>query len=405
MGITKQSPVFESLLSERAQYEAPAVVFRARDIPSSKRSFDYGGGRPDPASFPYEELTKATATMLRRDGAEALNYGTVYGYDKLRDLVVDKLKSHEDIEIRRENVLITHGASNAISLFADTFLDVGDPIIVEAPTFMGSLRTFDRHRARTIGVPVDEQGMDVDALGHALAELARKGERAKFIYTIVNFQNPAGPTLPLARREQLLALANQYETLVLEDDAYGELRFEGEHVRSLIGLDNGEIVARCSTFSKILAAGLRCGYLIAEPEILAHVSSFNTSGTNYYINYLVYEYLSQHMDDHIRELIGVYRAKRDAVLDGLEYHLKGEARWSRPEGGFFIWVELPEGVDPEKLAQLAFEENVNYIPGSPFFPDGRQGSNFVRLATSYMSVKDLRDGMDVFCPLVKKARR
>ena len=124
-----------------------------------------------------------------------------------------------------------------------------------------------------------------------------KANGPKFIYTIVNFQNPAGPTLPLARREQLLALANQYETLVLEDDAYGELRFEGEHVRSLIGLDNGEIVARCSTFSKILAAGLRCGYLIAEPEILAHVSSFNTSGTNYYINYLVYEYLSQHMDE------------------------------------------------------------------------------------------------------------
>ncbi len=405
MTIAKQSPVFESLLSKRAQYEAPAVAYRARESCSTKRSFDYGGGRPDPGSFPYEELAKATATMLQRDGAEALNYGTVYGYDKLRDLVVDKLDHHEDIQIRRENVLITHGASNAISLFADTFLDVGDSIIVEAPTFMGSLRTFDRHRARIIGVPVDDQGMDINALADALAGLARKGERAKFIYTIVNFQNPAGPTLPLNRRQELIALANQYETLVLEDDAYGELRFEGDPVRSLIGLDNGELVARCSTFSKILAAGLRCGYLIADPEILSHVSSFNTGGTNYYINYLVYEYLSQHMDDHIRLLIDVYRAKRDAVLDGLDYHLKGEARWSRPEGGFFIWVELPEGVDPDKLAQLAFEENVNYIPGSPFFPDGRQGSNFLRLATSYMSVEDLREGMDVFCPLVKKARR
>lgn len=405
MTVAKQRPVFESLLSERAQFEAPAVVFRAPGIVSSKRSFDYGGGRPDPGSFPYEELAKATATMLRRDGAEALNYGTIYGYDKLRDLVVDKIKRHEDIEIPRDNVLITHGASNAISLFADTFLDVGDAIIVESPTFMGSLRTFDRHRARVIGVPLDDQGMDMNALSDALAELARKGERAKFIYTIVNFQNPAGPTLPLHRREELLALASRYETLVLEDDAYGELRFEGEPVRSLIGLQNHEIVARCSTFSKILAAGLRCGYLIADSQILSHVSSFNTGGTNYYINYLVYEYLSQHMDDHIRELIEVYRAKRDAVLDGLEYHLKGEARWSRPEGGFFIWVELPEGVDPAKLAELAFQENVNYIPGFPFFPDCRQGSNFVRLATSYMSVEDLREGMDVFCPLVKQARR
>ena len=376
------SDAFESLLSSRARVGWGVSVATPR--PSMSALYEFGGGYPDPASFPYEGMIEATADMMKAEGAAAMTYGEPQGYRGLRELICHKYDLFEKMKADPENIIVANGSGQALALAFGAFVDPGDVVISEAPTFSGSLNTIRRHGPQILDVPVDDEGIVTDAVRERLQTLRRAGRRCKLIYTIVNFQNPAGPSQSLRRRQELIALAHEFDTLILEDDAYGELRFEGETLPPLYSLDRGGRVIRAGTLSKILGAGVRLGWLCAPKEMIPPLQSFLFGGgTNPFMSRVATYFMRDNMAAHVQRLIGVYRAKRDAMLRGLDEVLKStDAVISRPEGGFFLWIRLPRGTDTQRLAERAAAARIQYTPGPVFYANGG-GEDYIRLAFSY----------------------
>lgn len=397
---------WDDLLSTRARigWTGPGQAATRRVLTDSL--YEFGGGLPDPASFPYDGMLEATARMLKAEGAAAMTYGSPQGYLGLRELVCHKYELFEGLRVSPDNILVANGSGHALSLAFSTFVDVGDPIITEAPTFMGTLATIRRHGAEIHGVPVDAEGIDTAAVRERLEAIRASGRRCKLIYTIVNFQNPAGPTMSLRRRQELVALADEYDTLILEDDAYGELRFEGEQLPSLYALDTQGRVIRAGTLSKILGAGVRLGWLCAPVEMIPALQNFLFGGgVNPYMSRVATYFLRDHLEEHVKLLIDVYREKRDAMLRGLHEVLDGtDAEISRPEGGFFLWIKLPTGTDPAELATWTAEASVEWRSGTAFFPNGG-GSEYARLAFSYESAEKCYEGARAFAMAVRQSMR
>ena len=377
---TPSSHPLESLLSTRARYAVPLTTPRASMHPV----YEFGGGYPDPASFPYDGMVDATARMIKAEGAAAMTYGDPQGYLGLRELVCHKYEMFESMKTAPENIVVANGSGQALALAFSAFVDPGDPIIAEAPTFSGSLNTIRRHGPEILDVPVDDEGIVTDAVRERLTALRRGGRRCKLIYTIVNFQNPAGPSQSLRRRHELIDLAHEFDTLILEDDAYGELRFEGQTLPPLYALDRDGRVIRAGTISKILGAGVRLGWLCAPRELVPALQSFLFGGgTNPFMSRVATYFLRDRMATHVARLVSVYRAKRDAMLRGLDEVLGStDAVISRPEGGFFVWLRLPSGTDPRRLGERAMALRVQYTPGAVFYANGG-GERYIRLAFSF----------------------
>jgi len=394
---------FEELLSTRARIGRGVSAPPAR--PTENALYEFGGGFPDPASFPYEELHEAHGKMMKAEGAEALTYGNPLGYQGLRELVCRKYELFEGLKVRPENIIISNGSGHALSLAFSAFVDVGDAILCEAPTFSGTLHTIRRHGPEILEVPVDGEGMVTSVARQQLEALKKRGKKAKLIYTIVNFQNPAGPDLSMRRRRELIDLAHEYDTFILEDDAYGELRFEGEPKASLYALDSGGRTIRAGTLSKILGAGVRLGWLCAPTELVPVFQSFLFGGgVNPYVSRIATYYMRDHMEAHVKVLVDVYRTKRDAMLKGLHELLGStDVQISKPEGGFFIWIKLPTGTDPKKLMELAASARVQITAGPAFYPNGG-GQEFIRLAYSYESPAKCYEGARVLARCILDAR-
>jgi 2-aminoadipate transaminase len=391
---------FQALLSQRAakgprppQGLGPHITYR------------FGAGNPDPGSFPYAGLAQATADVMEMDGANALSYGNVFGHQELREWVCHKHKVFENLDITPENVLITNGSGDAIGLVIQTFVDEGDVVITEAPTFSATLQTFRRNGATLYGVELDDEGLRTDQLAAKLESLAKAGMPCKMIYTIDNFQNPGGPTLSLKRRQELLALAKQYNAIVLEDDAYGELRFEGEQLPSLFELDDAGLVARTGTLSKILGAGTRVGWVIAQPSLVPYMSAFNFGGgVAPFMSRICLRYMQVNLEPHVAELREIYKKKRDAMIETLQEGLAGtDASWFKPDGGFFLWVKLPTGTDQKKVWELSNAAGVGYVPGPAFMPEGG-AEEYIRLAYSQESLESIREGTRLLCTAIVEAR-
>jgi len=382
---------FVDLLSSRGRIGWGGPVATQR--PPMNPTYEFGGGFPDPVSFPYEGMIEATARMMVNEGAAAMTYGDPQGYRGLRELVCEKYERFESFSTTPDNIIVANGSGHALSLAFSAFVDPGDVIISESPTFSGSLHTMRRHGPEILDVPVDGEGIVTDAVRERLTALRAQGRRCKLIYTIVNFQNPAGPSQSLRRRHALLELANEFDTLILEDDAYGELRFEGETLPPLFALDRNARVIRAGTLSKILGAGVRLGWLCAPKEMIPAFQGFLFGGgVNPFMSRVATYYLRDHLTEHIKRLIDIYRAKRDGMLRGLDETLGGtDAVISRPEGGFFIWIRLPSGTDPKRLQELAVEARAQYTPGPAFFPQGG-GHEYIRLAFSYESAEKCYEG-------------
>jgi len=396
-------PRFHDLLSARARIGTGAAAQPARPVQSAL--YDFGGGYPDPASFPYEGIVAATAAMIKAEGAQALTYGEAQGYKGLRELVCHKYGLFEGLKVGPENIIISNGSGHALSLAFSAFVDVGDAILSEAPTFSGTLNTIRRHGARVLDVPVDDEGLVTSVARRQLESLRREGTRCKLIYTIDNFQNPSGPTMSLRRRRELLDLAHEFETFVLEDDAYGELRFEGDHLPSLYALDTGGRVIRAGTVSKILGAGFRLGWLCAPVEMIPAFQGFLFGGgVNPFASRVATYFLRDHLQPHVALLINVYRTKRDAMLRGLHEVLDGSgAQISKPEGGFFLWIRLPAGTNQTRLAELAGQARVQYTGGPAFFPNGG-GDEFIRLAYSLETPEKCYEGARLIARAILDAR-
>jgi 2-aminoadipate transaminase len=399
----RANDLFEPLLSRRARIGWGVAVATPR--PSMSALYEFGGGYPDPASFPYDGMVDATARMMKAEGAAAMTYGEPQGYRGLRELICHKYERFEGFKAEPDNIIVANGSGQALALAFSAFIDPGDAVIAEAPTFSGSLNTIRRHGPEILTAPVDDEGIVTAAVREQLVTLRRQARPCKLIYTIVNFQNPAGPSQSLRRRHELVELAHEFQTLIVEDDAYGELRFEGETLPPLFALDQGGRVIRAGTLSKILGAGVRIGWLCAPRELIPAFQGFLFGGgVNPFMSRVASYYLRDHLVEHVEHLIEVYRAKRDAMLRGLSEGLAGsDAVVSRPEGGFFLWMRLPTGTDTRRLSELAVEARVQYTPGPAFFANGG-GENFIRLAFSYESPEKCYDGARLLAGAIVAAR-
>jgi len=393
----------DDLLSTRARIGWGASLPPAR--PVAEALFEFGAGHPDPGSFPYEGMVEATADVMKAEGAPALSYGEPLGYKGLRELVSHKYRLFENLDVSPDNVIVANGSGHALSLAFSAFVDVGDTILSEAPTFSGTLATIRRHGARVLDVPMDDEGMVTEAAREQLDKLKREGKRCKLIYTIVNFQNPAGPTMSRRRREELVALAHEYDTLILEDDAYGELRFEGKAQPSLYALDKGGRTIRAGTLSKILGAGVRLGWLCAPTQMIPVFQGFLFGGgVNPYVSRVATFFMRENLVPHVARLTEIYHAKRDAMLKGLWEVLEGtDVEISKPEGGFFIWIKLPAGTNTAKLREAAVKHGIQYTAGPAFFINGG-GEQFIRLAYSWETPERNYEGAKLLAQEIKNAR-
>jgi DNA-binding transcriptional MocR family regulator len=397
---------YQPLLARRAARQAP-VLFRA-GAASPEGVIPLTYGFPDPGSFPIEALVETAARVLRGAGREALQYGPIAGPEPILDLLVTKLHG-EGIPAERGNLLVTSGGSQGIDLVTHLLVDPGDPIVVEAPTFIGALQTFRNAEAEVYEAPLDRDGLDTDALAQVLETLASCRKRPKFVYTIPTFHNPAGVTLSLRRRRALVELAHRYATVLLEDDAYSELRLEGEALPSLYSLDPEGAVIQVRTFSKILAAGLRLGYLVAPRALLPRLLPLKVDvGTSPFATHLAAAFAGdqpgslERLQAHIATLRAVYRERRDAMLAALAACAPPELEWTHPQGGFFTWLTLPEGLDAGALLPRATEAGVTYIPGASYFARGA-GARHLRLAFSFLPPAQLVEGVQRLCRVIRAA--
>ena len=362
----------------------------------SWRSIDAPGavslsfGFPYPDSFPEEELVAAAEAVFEAEGEHALQYGGGDYVDRLVDAIVEA-ERRKGIDCGPENVLLTNGATHAIDVVCHTFLEPGDELFVEAPTFMGSLKLFENYGVERTGFESDADGLRVEAVAAELEHRREAGEATpKLLYTIPTFQNPSGTTMSLERRERLVELAATYDFVVIEDDVYGRLRFSGEDVPPLAALDGTGRVVRTNTFSKTVAPGVRSGWVLA-------------GGANTFTQSVLGRYCTEGpFEENVAELRAEYAARCDHMLDCLEEHMPAGTEWTEPDGGFFIWVTLPEAIDTEALLPRAAEEGVTYLPGELFFPDDR-GHDSLRLSFSHVSPEEMDRGVAALARAARSA--
>ena len=382
----------DALLSVRGR-DLPAP--RIGDPRQSAGYISFSFGFPDPGSLPGEGVIAATERALRADGVWALQYGNATGYPGLVQVLVKKLARDQGIAAGPENVLLTAGGSQALDLVLDLLCDPGDTVVTEAPIWLGAVFAFNNLKLRPVSVPVDDEGTDVVALERELGRLRGEGITPKFIYVVSNFQNPTGITTTLARRRRIVELAQEFGTLILEDDAYHDLRYAGERVPPIYTLDASGSTMYLGTFSKIMGAGMRLGWLVAAPEIIGKLAVLKIDGgTNIFASHVAAAWLPDHLDAHVAELREIYRRRRDLMLAALERHMPEGTTWTRPEGGFFVWVTFPAGVDTTRMLPQARERGVEFLPGATCYADGR-GLDQMRLSFSFAQDEQIEPGIKI----------
>lgn len=348
------------------------------------------GGMPDVSLLPRNVVMQAAEAALGDSRAAALQYGDTAGRIQTRQALCDIMRDL-GIRCKPEDMMITTGAQEALDLIAKTFIDPGDVIITEGPTYLGALQAFSAYQPDVRCIPFDEEGMRMDLLEEELKKLGRGG--VKFLYTIPNFQNPGGVTMTSERRKRLLELSEEYDFMVVEDDPYGRLRYDGGHIIPLRA--RSEKVIYLGTVSKVFAPGLRTGWIIAPRSVLAKInlvkqgtdlcgSAFNQVMVEHY-------FADTSWEKTLQTFVKTYRERRDAMLAALEEFFPPEATWTKPEGGFFVWVTLPDYVDTSALLAVALENGVTFTPGDGFYPDGVRGRNSMRIAFCYESPENIRE--------------
>ncbi|WP_099813151.1 MULTISPECIES: PLP-dependent aminotransferase family protein [unclassified Synechococcus] len=385
-------PLLETLFARRAQAVIPPPVGAeiAGAVPVVT-SFTFG--LADPRLFPKADLARATAEVLAEDGDAALNYGgTFAGLIE----VVQQLMRARGVEAQPENLLIGYGSGQILGLLPQVFVEPGDVVIVEGPTFMGAVSRFAAAGARLISIPVDGEGMVVDRLEEVLRELARQGIPPRFIYTIPTFHNPRGCTLSWPRRQKLLQLAAEYGVVVVEDEAYYDLRFVGDPLPSLAALDKEGWVLHVGTFSKIVAPGVRVGWACGHPEIIRRLEMFRSEGSlGPFLGRVVARYCGEgRLESHIQLLIRRYREKCHLMLEAIAQCFPPEVKVEAPGGGFFIWCELPPPLSANTLLSATRALGVTFLPGTHCFADG-QGDHALRLAFSYQPEERILSGIQI----------
>jgi 2-aminoadipate transaminase len=387
--------VWQQLYANRAAGMRASDIREILKITAQPEVISLAGGLPAPELFPIDEYRRAFEWVLETDGAQALQYGPSEGYLPLRVWLSERLRRF-GIQCDTDDILITNGSQQALDLIGKMLLDPGDAVLVEKPTYLGALQAFNQYQPTYAMVPMDDDGMCLDDVERALAEPRESGQRIKFIYAVPNFQNPTGRSMSLERRKRLVELASQFGVPIVEDDPYGELRYEGQHLPALKALDTDGSVIYLGTFSKILAPGLRLGWIVASPgamEVLLHgkqPSDLHTGMAQQMATYTVAR--NGFVEAHVERIKAFYKERRDVMLRALEEHFPADAHFTRPAGGLFVWAELPGRIDTRELLVDAIEDKVAFVPGQSFHPD-RSGTNTMRLNFSNVPPDDLREGV------------
>ena len=352
-------------------------------------------GNPAPDAFPIEEIQRIAQNILLSNPIDALQYGVSEGYQPLRDTISDWIKDRENIGTDNDTVLILSGATQVMDLVTKVLCNEGDTVICEEPSFIGSLNCFRSYGCKLKGVPVEADGMNIDALEKALEET----DNVKFIYTIPNFQNPSGATMSLEKRQRLYSLAKKHGVIVLEDNPYGDLRVSGENVPSIKSMDDDGIVIYAGSFSKILAPGLRVAYCCGPKQILAKMtvgkqaSDVHTPCLNQMI---VNEWFKNYdVDAHISKIQGIYRKRLNLMCDAIDRELGDFVEYVRPEGGLFIWCKLPDNVDMLEFVKKAVDKKVAVVPGNAFLTDDKADTQYIRLNFSTPTEEGIINGIKI----------
>jgi 2-aminoadipate transaminase len=386
-----------------AGYDPLATVQAAG--PPGTISFSYG--LPDPATFPAEGLRHAAEQVLIERPELALQYGPEQGYGPLIDYLRERILREEYLAVERPQIMLTGGSAQALDHLCTLFSRAGDHVLVEAPTYHETLQLFRDHGLTPIQVAVDEHGLQIEALANRLETLTHRGRRTPLLYTIPNFQNPSGITLAADRRPRLLELAEQYELLVVEDDVYRDLAYEANVPPSLFALDGGQRVLRIGSFSKILAPGVRMGWLLGPPNLIQRVTGSGLrcmgGGANPLVANILADFCQQgRLDSHILQLRQIYRERRDAMLSTLDSFMPTGSDWTRPNGGFFVWLHLPRSLRAVDIVSRARNERLLIPAGDPFFAEQPTGQ-YLRLAFSYVTTQKIEQGMELLGQLLTNA--
>ena len=399
---------WELRFANRTQRMKSSFIRELLKVTNQPDVISFGGGFPAAELFPIEEMKAACEKVLNENGRKALQYTTTEGYDPLRQWIADDMNKH-GLKVTRDNILITSGSQQALDIVGRIFINNGDRILTESTTYLGAIQAWNTYGPTYVTAETDEDGLVTDNLENIIKQ------NIKFMYVLPNFHNPLGVTMTLERRQRLIELASQYGVPLIEDDPYGKLLFEGEHLPPIAVLDakyhNGNDdefagnVIFTSTFSKILAPGLRIGWVIGPAEVIKRMVQAKQGADlqcSTFDQYVAYEMASADwLPDHIETIKRVYKERRDAMLQAFEDYMPEGTTWTVPKGGLFLWLRLPEGCDSMELFPKAVEEKVAYVPGTPFYPIGGP-NNTMRLNFSATNPERIREGVRRLSVMIKK---
>ncbi len=391
---------WDRAMSKRGERMKSSIIRELLKFTMLPDVISFAGGLPAPEVFPVRDFQDACGWVLSHNAEQALQYGPTEGLPALKDYLIETMSKYE-LPAVQDNILFTNGSQQALDLLGRAFVDEGDKIVTGLPTYLGAIQAWNVYGPNYLTVPLDDDGMRMDELQRTLE--ANPG--AKFIYVLPNFHNPAGTTLPLERRLRLVELAVEHGCFIIEDDPYGQLRFEGEDITPIFALHK-ENTIYLSTFSKTLAPGLRLGWIVAPERVMAKLVQAK-QGADLHTSSLV-QYLANDICQrglvraHVRKIRAVYRERRDVMLRAMEEHFPEGVTWTRPQGGLFLWVRMPECMNAEELLHVAVEEKVAFVPGTAFYPDGQGGHCCMRLNFSYCNPPTIEEGISRLGRAIKR---
>jgi 2-aminoadipate transaminase len=388
------------LYSDRAKRFKASEIRELLKLTERPNIISFAGGLPNPATFPVQEVEDATHRVLRDHPARALQYSTTEGITELREALADHL-NHDGFDLHPDLVTVTNGSQQGLDLLGRVFLNEGDTIVTSNPTYLGALQAFNVFGAKYAAADSDQDGIIPESLEMVLLDLKKKGIRPKFFYAVPTFQNPAGTTIPASRRRRILELAYEHDLLIVEDDPYGKLRFDGDPEPTFYRLNKErDRVIYLGTFSKILVPGFRLAWMVAPKDITRKIVISKQSVdlcTNAFTQFIAADLLGGGLvQRHLPEIIKLYKGKRDIMLRSMDKHFpKEHVRWTKSQGGLFTWAELPDHVNTKDMMPDAVERGqVAYVPGKSFFPDPNQGGNTMRLNFSHPTDENIRIGVE-----------
>lgn len=386
---------FNHLYSDRAGKMRGSVIRELLKVTQDPEIISFAGGLPNPQSFPIEDINSVLNLVMKHYGKIALQYGTTHGLDQLRESLAERA-SKDGINTTKDNIIITNGSQQSLDAIGKIFLNPGDTAIVGLPTYLGGINAFRSYECNLVGVPLDKDGMRVDILEETIIKLKKENIQPKFIYVIPSYQNPAGVLMPESRRKKIIEIANEFNLVIVEDDPYGKLRFDGPVVKPIKAYDDIGRVIYISTFSKILAPGFRVAWNISSDDITRKIALCKQAldlCTSTFSQYVVNEFLRLgSLDLHIMKICQMYKPKRDIMIKSMEKYFPKDYVCYKPNGGLFAWVTIQEGIDTEIMFLDAIKQKVAYVHGKAFHVDGG-GASSMRLNFSYSTDEQLEEGI------------